>query len=100
MEASSPDLWSSECRFVVVWECGEEEWREGEEERRRENMVRERVGEVVVVGGGECLFEEKRPEVRDWTGAGGGEGSRREKRGMVAVGVLWRDELCVVVCMV
>ena len=46
MDASSPGLWRRECewRFVCVVVVGEVEWREGEEERRRENMVREREG--------------------------------------------------------
>jgi hypothetical protein len=50
---------------VVVW------LREGDEERRRENSVRLRVGEVVdVVGGGEVV-------VSLW---------EEPKRGMIAVG--------------
>ena len=76
MEASSlwpkPLLESSECRLgevvvVVCVECVECEWRDGEEDRRREKMVRERVGEVVVAGGGETVsLLEKKGILVDW----------------------------------
>lgn len=84
LASSEPVLWSREwrlCGDVWVWV-----WvplRDGEEERRRLNIERE----LVVVGGGEVvLWLEKRPEERVCTGAGAGEGSRRDpKRGIVVV---------------
>jgi len=92
IEASSPpDLWRREWRLPVP--VGErEEWElviEGDEERRR--LKRERlcvVGDVVVGGGEVCLLE-KKPVLCVCTGAGGGEGSRRDpKRGMVCIVVV------------
>lgn len=86
LASSLPDLWSRECRLwgeVELWDVV----MEGEEERRRLNRERLRAGGEVVVGGGEVVdLWEKRPEDRACTGAGSGEGSRRDpKRGIVGV---------------
>jgi hypothetical protein len=84
LASSVPDLCSSECRFGAAEVAASG----GEDERRRLNSERLRAGGDVVVGGGEVvLWLEKRPEERVCTGAGSGEGSRRDpKRGIVVVG--------------